>query len=499
MKYAEDDAVKALAAAFGRDIGRLLPNVKKLTTDATRAPLPTDDETQGYEVGSRWLWQGQEWVRGTAGWVLKDAAVTPEMFGAVGDGVTDDLPAFNAMLSAGHTNIALRKQYRLSNWHQASDALFKLDASASVTIDDGKEWGPRRYIRDADWTWERKVNPASTDPSTEPAVGAYQPIESAGIHKSFLVNQWGKQNLDDNGAVGRTGVASRRHEIIHSGEGDAYAMFLGASIRKHSRSDSITEWGDQNSAGMNNGSVNALTEKVNIYGYGDVVLNDQGHASVGMLGHVTFLYRGGADGAYPVPRFGHYVASKGTLPIDAAFTVRGPMKVAFDGSAATGTDAVLTLASGQKIAFNATPADQSGKFSTQAIGSYYLMKPAAHNALEVGRGADDPHFWRVSGAGTVKAAMGVSGTGAYFTALSNAAEDTFMVFSTAAAGVERDTAVLSSSGSFRLVLAGAGYRIGTDQVVGARQAAIPNAAAGTETDTINAILTAMRTHGLIAP
>lgn len=35
---------------------------------APRAPLPSDDETQGYAVGSRWFWQGQEWTRTDGGW-----------------------------------------------------------------------------------------------------------------------------------------------------------------------------------------------------------------------------------------------------------------------------------------------------------------------------------------------------------------------------------------------------------------------------------------------
>ena len=47
------------------DAAQLLKN--NLT--ATRAPLPTDDETQGYAVGSRWLWQGQEWVRTDSEWL----------------------------------------------------------------------------------------------------------------------------------------------------------------------------------------------------------------------------------------------------------------------------------------------------------------------------------------------------------------------------------------------------------------------------------------------
>lgn len=68
MTYALDANVQALATAFGRDVGWLEENTRKITTDATRAPLPTDDESQGYAVGSRWLWQGQEWVRVVSGW-----------------------------------------------------------------------------------------------------------------------------------------------------------------------------------------------------------------------------------------------------------------------------------------------------------------------------------------------------------------------------------------------------------------------------------------------
>ena len=77
-------------------------NVRKTNFDATRAPLPTDDETQGYAAGSRWLWQWQEWVYAGAGlWVAKDRSVTPEMFAAVGNGIADDQPAWQAALASG--------------------------------------------------------------------------------------------------------------------------------------------------------------------------------------------------------------------------------------------------------------------------------------------------------------------------------------------------------------------------------------------------------------
>lgn len=80
-------------------------SLRKNTLDATRAPLPTDDASQGYAPGSRWLWQGQEWVAvgvdaGAARWI-STLQVTPQMFGAVGDGVADDTAAVQAWADAG--------------------------------------------------------------------------------------------------------------------------------------------------------------------------------------------------------------------------------------------------------------------------------------------------------------------------------------------------------------------------------------------------------------
>lgn len=54
-----EQAVAASEAALD-DIASA--QLRKNNLTATRAPLPSDGETQGYEVGSRWLWQGQEWV-----------------------------------------------------------------------------------------------------------------------------------------------------------------------------------------------------------------------------------------------------------------------------------------------------------------------------------------------------------------------------------------------------------------------------------------------------
>lgn len=80
-------------------------SLRKNTLDATRAPLPTDDASQGYAPGSRWLWQGQEWIAtdvasGAAHW-MRTQQITPQMFGAVGDGVVDDSAAVQAWADVG--------------------------------------------------------------------------------------------------------------------------------------------------------------------------------------------------------------------------------------------------------------------------------------------------------------------------------------------------------------------------------------------------------------
>ena len=90
----------AIESAMSADrVSAIGANLRKANFDATRAPLPSDDETQGYEVGSRWLWQGQEWVYAGAGSWVSTVEVTPQAFGARGDGVANDTASIQAALN----------------------------------------------------------------------------------------------------------------------------------------------------------------------------------------------------------------------------------------------------------------------------------------------------------------------------------------------------------------------------------------------------------------
>lgn len=85
-------------------------DVRNYNLDAIAAPLPTDGASSGYEVGSQWVVQSANAVYEctdandpNARWQLLNNLVTPETFGAVGDGVADDSQAMQDFVNAAQT------------------------------------------------------------------------------------------------------------------------------------------------------------------------------------------------------------------------------------------------------------------------------------------------------------------------------------------------------------------------------------------------------------
>ena len=98
--------------------------LRKNTLDATRAPLPTDDETKGYAVGSRWLWQGQEWVQTETGWV--SASIAPyqsrsDLVTATASGLLDWLPGGAVLWAGGLGYIKMTASHALYGTDPISD------------------------------------------------------------------------------------------------------------------------------------------------------------------------------------------------------------------------------------------------------------------------------------------------------------------------------------------------------------------------------------------
>lgn len=352
-----------------------------------------------------------------------------------------------------------------------------------------------------------KVTNLADHPFTNPNPTAYEYIEEGQQFRLQGINFAGKSQAS--GATSRTNVSQAYLTFQHLGEGDGYNMSLNGGASQHPETASNTEWGHQNSAGMGGGQWNAITAKVNLYGWGDVVLNDNGHQDVSMFGGVTFLSHSGSDSSdYEIPRIGHLIASTGTSSIDAHHSLRGKSFVGVDCTNGTyASNTAVALEQNQRVSWDAVDGTGSGIFATQDTGTTHtkfdgssLVDTVANNGIfqrttntaTVNRGTDSSGFFHVMGASTTAfLSAGQIGTTSYLTALSTAAENTTLKLRTAASGVEADVVTLSSTGD---VTADIG-----DVVIGTSGKGIDFTAASDGTGTVASSILKTTKEGTFTP
>lgn len=134
-------SLESFTSQINEGFGAIAPNVRKLNTEATRAPLPTDDASQGYEVGSRWLWQGQEWVasntsRGSAEWGM----VGGEALEAAQNAAQAGIPytTRDNFLAANVPLVVTRSLFFVNGYTYA----VVRDASGPIVQANGQTWRP---------------------------------------------------------------------------------------------------------------------------------------------------------------------------------------------------------------------------------------------------------------------------------------------------------------------------------------------------------------------
>ena len=396
------------------------------------------------------------------------APVTPEHFGAVGDGVTDDRTAFIAAEATGGKPIVLTQSYYLSSNTGSTSSVYELLDNATVTMGTGS-FLPFRFTDNLARTFKKKTNYSASNPVSTGEPTVYSLLDG-GVENSFLINQWGRQNMVTPGGSSRTGVYNQRIEISHSGEGDGYGSYWSTFVTAHPRIASAVSIDSQNSGGMGNGQANAGSNQVNVYGLGDIVIDDKGYQSVSLFNYVGITYFDGTDGAYPVPRLGMFQLSNGANSIDANYLAGGNTKIGYDATKANVDWGAFAMKAGQKILFDATESSTSGKFAATAAGEYYMMKSPTVPAIVVGRGIDDAAVFRVEGASpSARVAIGMTGTTAYVGANTTAAENTSLSLRTSLAGVPADRLIVTPNGAVNIATVGVGLQMEGTQVLSSRK------------------------------
>jgi hypothetical protein len=437
--------------------------------------------------------------------------VPVETYGAVGDGVTDDRAAFIAAEASGFSPILLSQDYYLSSNTGGTAGVYDLGGNATVTMGAGT-FQPSRYTENKAKTYRQRVNFTATNPASGDP-GAYSLLDTGYIDQQYLINQWGAQNMVTQTSGFRTGAYAQRYQMLHSGEGDGYCTFWSTGVTAHSRIGLATHFAGQSSGGLGGGQTNALSDKVNLYGFGDVVVHDNGYEDVAIYNYVGIVYFNGTDsGDYSVPRLGMFQLNAGTNSIDANFLAGGPTKIAFDATKADVDWGAFVMKAGQKILFDATESATAGKFAATAAGSYYMMKSPTTTAIVVGRGADDADVFRVEGASaTARLSMGAAGTISYIAAHTTGSDSTTLSLRTYNAGAVGDRLVIGPTGNVNLATASARFQMNGVNVLNARQTGW-TAATGTATRTtfatgsvttaqlaerVKALIDDLITHGLI--
>lgn len=405
--------------------------------------------------------------------ISESDTVSIKDFGAVGDGVTDDLNAFIAANENGLPVLFPNGNYRLSSPPSFSVPI--LSYGATVTPDIGS-WLPR-FSHDVGLVYDytKKVN-VSGDYTGTPTTYTY--LDTFGNTSQRLINQAGYQQNFNSDSGGRTLVPVNYANVNHSGYGDCNLFHGAIQVRQHASAASVTKWVGHNSGTVFGGQINAGTAQVNLYGE-EIHISDQGYNDATGLGIVIDFSRSGSiTKSYDSPWIGvrlQNAAGAGTL--DAALQVCSSWKVGLDFSQATLTSDknAISLKQNDRIYWGvdatSVASDQwyagAGAAGLGTTYSYFdgtVLSNVVNNVaiaqfradrVAIAPGADNDTAFRVFGSSaTACGTIGNIGSITYLSAASTGSDNTTLSLRTASGGTESDRLVIDSSGLMDYKLGG---------------------------------------------
>lgn len=201
---------------------------------------------------------------------------------------------------------------------------------------------------------------------------------------------YNSSGYDNPGTGGRTGLPLHFTSVGQYGQGDAAAYWTNGLVNSACPAGSTTFLSCAE-AGALAGQFTGFSTGAYLEGIGDLDLSDDGTHAIAAIGTVFNLSRNVAAGPLGQTWMGHRVQSRGTQPIDAAYSATGAMAMFMDPVDAN-TAVAMAMGAGQRIYGGATQPNTSGFPGTVNLGTSYIDWNAANYWELVAAGVSALHI-----------------------------------------------------------------------------------------------------------
>jgi len=293
-------------------------------------------------------------------------------FGAVGDGVHNEVPAFSLAQSNGEAVFIPSGSYNFSTAFDSGN-LPMVAMGATLIPQVPATTFFRSYIDLGQKAITRQSIRGASEYSGTPTTYTY--LNTLSSFNILHNNAAGYQQYFTSDAGGRTSVPAIYINGNHVGYGDVPGVSVHLGVQRHPSYASISgSFTGANSCVLFDGQSAAITSNVNVYG-AEFHLIDNGNDRVAANGLVLDFNRTNSNpsnsGAYNTVWTGVRLQTSGTYPADSGLSINGLWNLGIDFSGATlSNNAAIALKTNDRIYFG-VPATSPPNWWASTLSSNY--------------------------------------------------------------------------------------------------------------------------------
>jgi hypothetical protein len=279
--------------------------------------------------------------------------VSVDDFGSVGNGVANEVPYWTLAKTNGKAAFVPNGTYYFATAYDSGNTpLIALGATLNPNVPVGTYF--RSYIDLGLKAITRQSIRDSSEYTDTPTTYTY--LKTLTSFNILHNTNAGYQQFYNTDTGGRTSIPAIYIEGNQAGYGDVPGVSVHLGIQRHPNWASISgSWTGANSVVLFDGSSNAATPNVNVYG-AEYHLGDNGHDRVAANGLVLSFFRNNGNasnsGAYNTVWTGIRLLTAGTYAADSAVSVNGLWNVGIDFTGCTLTNnAAMALKTNDRIYF----------------------------------------------------------------------------------------------------------------------------------------------------